>query len=95
MASIESHAENLHLLCSACNRNGSIPMKSPKLARNWRSIILKGSLSFWGNIALVAASAVAGGFASDGTFYWLMALANGAVAALRLAYQKELSDGDD
>lgn len=70
-------------------------MKSPKLTRNWRSIILKGSLSFWGNIALAVASGIAGGFSYDGTFYWSMALANFAVAALRLVAQKGLTNGDD
>ena len=63
-----------------------------KLTPKWKTVATR-SWSFWGNVALVAASAAAGGFASDGTFYWLMALANGVVAALRLAYQKELSDG--
>jgi len=63
-----------------------------KLTPNWKSIITGGSFSFWGNVLIAVASGIAGGFAYDGTFYWSMALANGAVAILRLIYQKAVID---
>ena len=62
------------------------------LVSNWRTVVRK-SLSFWGNILIAAAMGIAGGFAIDGTFYWSMALANFAVAILRLIFQKGFNDG--
>lgn len=64
-----------------------------RLVRDWR-IVIRRSWSFWGNILLSVASGVAGGFSYDGTFYWTMAIANLAVAALRLTLQKGFDDAD-
>ncbi|MBX5143245.1 hypothetical protein HJB79_31545 [Rhizobium lentis] len=62
-----------------------------KLVSNWRAVVRK-SLSFWGNILIAVAMGIAGGFSVDGTFYWSMAVANFAVAILRLIFQKGFSD---
>lgn len=64
-----------------------------KLARNWVTVA-KRSWSFWGNILLALAMAVAGGFAYDGTFYWAMFAAQLVVAVLRLLHQGGFGNAD-
>lgn len=56
------------------------------LVDDWRRL-LRISWSFWGNVLLAVTLGIAGGFTADGTFYWPMAIANLAVAVVRLVSQ--------